>query len=164
VDRACIALSNFVCHHLSLVFLETAHSDIQVQLLAHFNLVLSNTVRRPARVSQNATRFPCPIIPFDQRPNPPHVKCHPHVLSSVLNGAFPGGCEPGLMESSPLKLAIALVEQPFLPVGVKYTILQRALPLVLHPLHLVVGTKNGVAVVVVVVVNLVGVVIRIVEI
>jgi hypothetical protein len=148
-------------HHLSLVFVETANSDIQVQLLAHFNLVLSNTVRHPACVSQNATPFPFPIISFDQRPNPPHVKCKSHALL-CSTGHFQGGWKHSLMAVLPFKLAIALVEQPFLSIGVEYTILERALPLVLHPLYLVVSAEDGVAVVVVIVVNLVGVVLRII--
>jgi hypothetical protein len=49
-------------HHLSLVFVETANSDIQVQLLAHFNLVLSNTVRHPACVSQMLLLFRYPFL------------------------------------------------------------------------------------------------------
>ena len=39
----------------------------------------------------------------------------------------------------PLELAVALVEQPLLSVGVEHTVFESALPLVLHPLDLVVS-------------------------
>ena len=43
------------------------------------------------------------------------------------------------MAGSPLKFPVALVEQPLLSIGVEHTIFEGALPLVLHPLDLVVS-------------------------
>jgi hypothetical protein len=103
----------------------------------------------------NATPFPLPV-PLINASNYHMSNASPMPLCaswSVLRVL-----KYGMMADLPFELAVTLVEQPFLSVGVEDTILQGALPLVLHPLHLVIRAEDGVAVVVVIVVNLVGVV------
>jgi hypothetical protein len=160
--KLCIASSIFVFHHLSWYLLR--------RLIRHpgpaaraFQSSLEQHSTPSLPVFPNATCTPFPFsVPLINASN--YHMSNASLMPLCASRGIPKGLQYGLMVDLPFKLAVALVEQPFLSVGVEDTILQGALPLVLHPLHLVIRAEDGVAVVVVIVVNLVGVVLRIIEI
>ena len=157
--KLCIALSIFVFHHLSWYLLRRLIIRHPRPAARAFQSSLEQHSTPSCLCFLNATPFPfsVPLI------NASITTCQmPVQFPLCASRGIPKRLQYGLMMDLPFKLAVALVEQPFLSVGVQNTILQGALPLVLHPLHLVIRAEDGVAVVVVIVVNLVGVVFRII--
>ena len=96
--------------------------------------MLSTTLLHPVSASQNT---PCADSVHSagtrMKADNHNAALMPIALSYFFNDAGQNVVE------LPLELAVALVEQPLFSVGVEHTILESALPLVLHPLDLVIS-------------------------